>query len=126
MDSEGLLLLTDDGKLTHQLTHPSHEVEKEYCVWVSGNVDGALSILSAPVFDDGEVLSADQVERIGDHTLTVVIHQGKNRQVRRMCAAAGLKVERLRRVREGLLLLGGLKPGQWRFLTEKERSILQV
>jgi 23S rRNA pseudouridine2605 synthase len=89
-------------------------------------VDGALSILSAPVFDDGEVLSADQVERIGDHTLTVVIHQGKNRQVRRMCAAAGLKVERLRRVREGLLLLGGLKPGQWRFLTEKERSILQV
>lgn len=126
MDSEGLLLLTDDGKLTHRLTHPSHEVEKEYRVWVSGNMERALPILSAPVFDGGEELIADKVERTGERTLTVIIHQGKNRQVRRMCAAAGLKVERLCRVREGLLPLGGLKPGQWRFLTENERSVLQV
>lgn len=126
MDSEGLLLLTDDGGLTQRLTHPSHRVEKEYHVTVSGDVERALPILSAPVFDDGEELTADRVERTGERTLTVVIHQGKNRQVRRMCAAAGLKVERLRRVREGELRLGGLKLGQWRFLTVRELAILQV
>ena len=126
MDSEGLLLLTDDGELTHRLTHPSHGVEKEYRVRVSGDVDRALPILSAPVADGGEVLTADRVERTGARTLTIVIHQGKNRQVRRMCAAAGLKVERLRRVREGALLLGGLEPGRWRFLTEEERAFLQA
>lgn len=125
MDSEGLLLLTDDGALTQRLTHPSHQVEKEYRVWVSGDIGRALPILSAPVEDDGEILTADRVERTGERTLCVVIHQGKNRQVRRMCAAAGLKVERLRRVREGAVLLGGLKPGRWRALTEAELNSLQ-
>ncbi len=125
MDSEGLLLLTDDGALTQRLTHPSHEVEKEYQVWVRGDVDRALPILSAPVVDGGETLTADRVERTGENTLTVVIHQGKNRQVRRMCAAAGLKVERLRRVREGKVLLGGLRPGEWRRLTLEEIAFLQ-
>lgn len=125
MDSEGLLLLTDDGALTQRLTHPSHEVEKEYQVWVRGDVDRALPILSAPVVDSGENLTADRVERTGKNTLTVVIHQGKNRQVRRMCAAAGLKVERLRRVREGRVLLGGLRPGSWRLLTPEEIAFLQ-
>ena len=126
LNSEGLLLLTDDGALTQRLTHPSHAVEKEYRVWVSGDVDRALAILSAPVYDGGEALTADRVERRGANELIVVIHQGKNRQVRRMCAAAGLEVERLRRVREGALLLGGLKPGQWRFLTRQEKTVLQV
>lgn len=125
MDSEGLLLLTDDGALTHKLTHPSHGVEKEYRVWVSGNVDRAIPILSAPVADGGELLTADRVERTGERTLNVVIHQGKNRQVRRMCAAAGLKVERLRRVREGKLLLDGLRPGRWRPLTMEELRALR-
>lgn len=125
MDSEGLLLLTDDGALTHRLTHPSHEVEKEYQVWVRGDVERALPILSAPVEDGGEVLCADRVERTEEKVLTVVIHQGKNRQVRRMCAAAGLKVERLRRVREGNLLLGELKTGSWRPLTQEELRDLQ-
>lgn len=126
MDSEGLLLMTDDGALTHRLTHPVHRVEKEYQVWVSGDVDRALVILSAPVWSEGEALTADRVERTGARTLTVVIHQGKNRQVRRMCAAAGLRVDRLRRVREGALTLGGLEPGKWRYLTAEEREILQV
>ena len=125
MDSEGLLLLTDDGDLTHWLTHPSHEVEKEYQVWVRGDVDRALPILSAPVHDSGDILTADRVERTGPNTLTVVIHQGKNRQVRRMCAAAGLKVERLQRVREGEVRLGGLRPGKWRELTVSELASLQ-
>ncbi len=125
MDSEGLLLLTDDGELTHRLTHPSHEVEKEYRVWVRGDVDQALPVLSASVWSDGEELTADQVERTGPQTLTVVIHQGKNRQVRRMCAAAGLKVERLQRVREGEVRLGGLKLGKWRPLSVMELAALQ-
>ena len=125
MDSEGLLLLTDDGELTHRLTHPSHEVEKEYRVWVRGDVDRALPILLAPVWSDGEELTADKVERTGPNTITVVIHQGKNRQVRRMCAAAGLKVERLQRVREGEVRLGGLRPGKWRELTAAELASLQ-
>ena len=125
MDSEGLLLLTDDGALTQRLTHPAHEVEKEYQVWVRGDVDRALPILSAPVADGGETLTADRVERTGVNTITVVIHQGKNRQVRRMCAAAGLKVERLRRVREGKVRLGGLKIGTWRPLTSEEICALQ-
>ena len=125
-NSEGLLLLTDDGALTQRLTHPSHAVEKEYRVRVSGDIDRALTVLSAPVRDGGEELTADRVERVGERELTVVIHQGKNRQVRRRCAAAGLKVERLRRVREGALLLGGLEPGRWRYLTEREKAILQV
>ena len=126
LNSEGLLLLTDDGALTQRLTHPSHAVEKEYRVWVSGDVDRALPMWSAPIYDDGEELTADRVERRGERELVVVIHQGKNRQVRRMCAAAGLKVERLRRVREGALLLGALKPGRWRLLTEQEKTVLQV
>ena len=125
-NSEGLLLLTDDGALTQRLTHPSHAVEKEYRVRVSGDIDKALAILSAPIYDGGEVLTADRVERRGARELAVVIHQGKNRQVRRMCAAAGLKVERLRRVREGALLLGDLEPGRWRHLTQQEKAVLQV
>lgn len=125
MDSEGLLLFTDDGTLTQRLTHPSHGVEKEYQVWVRGDVDRALPILSAPVVDGGETLTADRVERTGADVLTVMIHQGKNRQVRRMCAAAGLKVERLQRVREGELRLGGLEPGKWRFLTPEETAAMQ-
>lgn len=125
MDSEGLLILTDDGALTHQLLHPSHEVDKEYLVWVTGNVNKALPILSAPMTLDGERLAAAQVRRGRDsggvHQLSVTVHQGKNRQVRRMCAQAGLKVLRLKRVREGPLSLDrSLKAGQWRTLTDRE------
>ena len=112
MDSEGLLLLTDDGELTHRLTHPSHEIQKEYHVRVTGNVAQALPLLSKPMVVDGEDMVADCVERTGEQSLMIVIHQGKNRQVRRMCAAAGLTVTRLIRVREGELLLGDLKRGE--------------
>ena len=125
MDSEGLLLLTDDGELTHRLTHPSHEVEKEYHVTVSGDVSRAIPLLRKPREIDGERMTADLVEQTGENRLTVVIHQGKNRQVRRMCAAAGLTVTRLIRVREGKLLLGDLKRGSWRALNEAELALLQ-
>lgn len=124
MDSEGLLLMTDDGDLTHRLTHPSHEIQKEYHVRVTGDVAKALPVLSKPMTVDGESMIADHVEQTGEHTLTIVIHQGKNRQVRRMCAAAGLTVTRLIRVREGGLLLDGLEKGCWRPLSEEELKLL--
>lgn len=130
LNSEGLLLFTNDGEGTHRLLHPSHEVEKEYRVTVIGNVDRALPILSGPLDLDGEPLAPARVEllhRSGNGgEVSVTIHQGKNRQVRRMCALAGLEVKRLCRVREGSLCLDGLETGKWRFLTQTEiGSLLQ-
>ena len=125
MDSEGLLILTDDGEMTHRLTHPSHEIQKEYHVRVSGNIAQALPVLSKPMVVDGETMVADRVNQTGKNTLTIVIHQGKNRQVRRMCAKAGLTVTRLVRVREGSLLLGSLPEGCWRVLDEEETTALR-
>ena len=125
LDSEGLLLLTDDGALTQRLIHPSHEVEKEYLVWVTGEVDKALPILKGPMELDGIPLSPARVEQLGENLLSVTIHEGRNRQVRRMCALAGLQVTRLRRIREGGLALGPLKPGRWRPLTAAEVSLLK-
>ena len=129
MDSEGLLLLTDDGALTQRLLHPSHEVEREYLVWAAGNVNKALPILSGPMTLDGKAVSPARVRRGRDsggvHQLSVTIHQGINRQVRRMCAQAGLEVLRLKRIREGALSLDrGLKPGKWRPLTGDELLLL--
>ena len=120
LDSAGLLLLTDDGDLTHRLLHPSHEVEKEYHVWVEGDVEAALPVLRGPMTLEGVPIHPADVERLGEGVLSVTIHEGRNRQVRRMCAAAGLTVRRLRRVREGSLTLGSLPPGRWRRLTEEE------
>ena len=130
LDSEGLLILTDDGELTHRLLHPSHQIEKEYLLWVTGNVEKALPLLSAPMELDGERLLPAAVRRgksTGSVTqLSVTIRQGKNRQVRRMCAAAGLSVLRLKRIREGGLLLDRtLVPGAWRPLTAAEVLLLQ-
>ncbi len=129
IDSEGLLILTDDGAMTNRLLHPSREVEKEYLVWATGDVKKALPILSAPMELDGERLAPAKVRR-GKTSgvvsqLSVVIHQGKNRQVRRMCAQAGLTVLRLKRVREGKLSLDrALAPGAWRKLTGQEILLL--
>ena len=125
MDSEGLLLLTDDGALTHALLHPSHEVEKEYRVWVEGDVDAALPVLRGPMELDGYALRPARVTPAGEGVLSVVIHEGRNRQVRRMCAAAGLRVRRLQRVREGELCLGALPVGAWRRLTGEELCLLR-
>jgi len=130
LDSEGLLLMTDDGELTQRLIHPSHGVEKEYLVWVVGDVNKGLPILSGPMELDGEPLAPAQVKRGrasgGVTQLSVTIHQGKNRQVRRMCAKAGLTVIRLKRIREGRLQLDRtLRPGQWRLLTREEVTLLR-
>ena len=129
LDSEGLLILTNDGELTQQMLHPSFEVEKEYLVWVTGDVNKALPILSAPMELDGDRLAPARVRRgktTGNVTqLSVVITQGKNRQVRRMCAQAGLSVLRLKRIREGEVMLDRtLQTGKWRKLTEQELLLL--
>lgn len=124
LNSEGLLLMTNDGGLANYLTHPSHEVEKEYHVRVTGPVERAIPLLRQPMTVDGERFQGGKVHvlhRGGESSLlSIVIAQGKNRQVRRMCKAAGLTVHRLRRVREGNLSLGDLPCGSWRWLTEAE------
>lgn len=129
MDSEGLLLMTDDGALTQRLLHPSYQIEKEYLVWVTGDVKRGIPLLSAPMELDGELLAPARVRRGrtsgGVSQLSVVICQGKNRQVRRMCAKAGLNVLRLKRIREGRLWLDRtLAPGSWRELTGQEVLLL--
>jgi len=129
MDSEGLLLLTSDGAFAQRLAHPSHRMEKEYHVTVTGRLQGCEARLAALTeLEDGSKIVPAGVEIVAGNkefkVLSVVIHQGLNRQVRRMCALAGLRVERLVRVREGRLVLGGLPPGQWRFLTNEERDAL--
>ena len=131
LDSEGLLLMTDDGDLTQRVLHPGHGVEKEYLVWVAGDVRRGLPQLSAPMELDGEVLLPAVVRRGrtsgGVTQLSITIRQGKNRQVRRMCSKAGLTVLRLKRIREGGLSLDRtLRPGQWRPLTRDEvRALLE-
>lgn len=128
MDSEGLLLLTNDGALTQRLLHPSFRIDKTYEVDVSGFRPGSVAALSAVRELDGEPISPAQVTvifRSGERArLSVVIHEGKNRQIRRMCAQCGLTVRRLRRVQEHTLSLGGLPPGKWRYLTQEELDTL--
>ena len=129
LNSEGLLLLTNDGDLTDRLLHPSGEVEKVYQVRVRGEISGAAERLAAVTDLEGEKIRPARVRvlRTGSQRaeLEIIIHEGKNRQIRRMCAACGLTVERLRRVREHTLELGDLPPGRWRYLTEGEIAALR-
>lgn len=128
-DSEGLLLLTNDGDVTHKLLHPGFRVEKEYHVWVKGSVSRALPILRGPLEIDGQLLAPAKIDVLMEERdcgiLRFIIHQGKKRQVRRMCAAGSLKVTRLRRVREGKLMLGDLPSGTWRPLTQEEIAYIK-
>lgn len=129
LDSEGLLLLTNDGEWMQRILHPKYEVNKTYHVTVAGEVGDAAKKLSRLTQIDGEVIRPAQVEILyrGRETaeLAFTIHEGKNRQIRRMCAAVGLSVKRLRRVAEHDLLLGDLPIGAWRDLTERELSLFQ-
>ena len=122
MDSEGLLLLTNDGELANHLMHPSHVVDKVYQVWVQGFSPEGLERLSQPIELDGYRIRKPNVKcqkRTGDKALLqITIHEGRNRQIRRMCAIAGMEVQRLKRIREGSLSLGQLPLGKWRYLTK--------
>lgn len=124
MDSEGLLLLTNDGEFANCLMHPRHTVEKEYEVWVEGYKTGDEIKLRTPIVLDGYRIAPPEVRCMRtDGTkavLNIMIHEGRNRQIRRMCSAVGLNVTRLKRVREGSLELGDVPVGKWRFLTPEE------
>lgn len=129
MDSEGLLLLTNDGVLAQGLLHPSHEVSKEYHVTVSGALENAAERLARVRDVGGLPIRPAQVRLLrqdeGQAVFSIVIHEGRNRQIRRMCAQCGLKVQRLQRVREQQLRLGDLPLGKWRYLTEREVADLK-
>lgn len=124
LNSEGLLLLTNDGELANRLTHPKKEVDKVYLVWLSHYIPGCEDSIASPIEIDGRETSPAKVETIkrdGETALLrITIHEGRNRQIRRLCERANVTVTRLRRVAEGPLQLGDLKPGQWRVLTEEE------
>lgn len=126
LDSEGLLLMTNDGATANAVMHPSHAVDKVYHVTVSGApLEAAAETMRAMTELDGEPIAPPQVRVLGEGRLAVTIHEGKNREVRRLCAAAGLTVRRLVRVQEGNLRLGDLKSGTWRYLTEREIRALK-
>ncbi len=130
MDSEGLLLFTNDGEFANRLMHPKHEVNKTYRVTVTGCSIDALERVKQPITLDGYRIAPPMVQLVRteqDKTiLDVTIHEGRNRQVRRMCAAAGMDVRRLVRIREGDLSLGDLPCGKWRYLTSQEVENLQL
>ena len=131
MDSEGLLLFTNDGDFANNLMHPKHEVNKTYRVVVRGYTDQGLEKLKEPVTLDGYTIRKpdvvlDRKSQTSDRAeLLVTIHEGRNRQVRRMCDQAGMKVLRLIRISEGKLQLGRLPSGKWRHLTAEEVQALK-
>ena len=128
MDSEGLLLFTNDGEFANLMMHPKHEVDKVYRVWVTNFAPEKLDALKEPIELDGYRIKAPKVRPVRMEPtraiLDVTIHEGRNRQVRRMCQAAGLEVARLKRICEGNLRIGDLKTGAWRYLEPSELEVL--
>ena len=129
MDSEGLLLFTNDGAFANALTHPKQEVEKIYEVWAVGYAPGGEEKLSRPIVLDGYRIRPPKVVLLSANgekaKFRVTIHEGRNRQIRRMCEAAGMRCTRLRRIQEGSLRLGNLPCGAWRYLTPEEVAELK-
>ena len=131
MDSEGLLLFTNDGDFANSLMHPKHEVNKTYRVVVDGYTPENFEALKKPMTLDGYTIRRPEVKLArpprsdGRAELLVTIHEGRNRQVRRMCGMAGMEVRRLVRIAEGSLKLGTLASGEWRYLTPDEVRALK-
>lgn len=130
-ETEGLLLLTNDGDFTYKVTHPKHNVDKTYIAVLKGGISikGLAQLRSGVRLDDGFVTSPAQVEMIdaekGHTTIKITIHEGKNRQVRRMFEAIGTNVKELQRVSIGTVELGNLPLGRWRHLTSHEVNYLK-
>lgn len=125
LDVEGALLLTNDGELAFRLTHPSYEVDKVYLAWVKGIVtpETAARLRAGVVLDDGKTAPAKVIVlRSGARAtmIQITLHEGRKREVKRMCAAVGHPVRELQRVAFANLRLGELKPGEWRHLTPQE------
>ena len=131
-NSEGLLILTNDGDFANKLTHPSNHVDKEYIVTIEGEItEGELAVLRAGVVENGVRMPSAKVELLGFQNklsrLSVIIDEGQNRQIRRMFEAIGKTIVLLKRVAIGGLKLGGLERGKYRPLTAKELySIFEV
>lgn len=125
MDSRGLLILSDDGVLAKAVVGPQSDLDKEYLVRVSGQIDERkVARLRHGLALDGRQLRPAKVTRLGEHELRFVLKEGRNRQIRRMCELVGLHVVDLFRVRIGPLQLGDLPEGRWRLLTPAERQAL--
>lgn len=128
MDSEGLLLFTNDGNFANHLMHPSHKIDKIYRVFVNGFSQRALEQVAEPIVLDGYRIRRPSVKvvncSVDKAELLITIHEGRNRQIRRMCAAAGMQVSRLVRIQEGSVSLGNLPVGKWRYLTTDEINSL--
>ena len=129
MDSEGLLLFTNDGAFANALMHPKQQVDKTYFVKVRGYHAAATALLSRAITLDGYRIRQPGIKLLGSEgdvaRYLVTIHEGRNRQVRRMCQAAGLEVITLRRIAEGKLKLGELPLGTWRYLDVQEIKMLK-
>ena len=130
-DSEGLLLLTDDGEFANALTHPTHHVPKTYRVTVRPSInEEQITKLTTGIEIDGRMTMPSEVRVIekkeGRVVLEIIIYEGRNRQIRKMCDALGLEVARLKRTQIGSVKLGMLKQGDWRNLTEEEVHKLTV
>lgn len=129
LNSEGLLLLSDDGEFVNRMTHPRYKVEKSYLVRVRGLItaDAIRNLEQGVELDDGKTMPArvENVRQSGQNSwFEIVITEGRNRQVRRMCDAVGAPVVRLKRIRIGEVSLGELRSGEWRELTSAEVSSL--
>ena len=122
IDSQGLLVLTQDGRIAKQLVGETSQVEKEYLVRVQGRLsDRGLQLLNHGLEMDGQALKPARVSWLNEDQLRFILRQGKKRQIRRMCELVGLKVVGLKRVRIGRVGLGALPEGQWRYLAEGEQ-----
>ena len=124
-DSEGLILLTNNGDIVNEILRSENDHEKEYKVTVDRPItDLALRMLAGGVKIMGETTKPAKVARVDEQTFRIILTQGLNRQIRRMCSALGYKAQRLQRVRIMNVQLGTLRPGQWRHLTPQELSAL--
>ena len=120
-DSEGLILLTNDGDIVNEILRAENNHEKEYLVTLDRAItDLSLEMLAKGVKIMGEITKPGKVSRLGSNAFRIVLTQGLNRQIRRMCSALGYKVQRLKRVRIMNIKLGNLETGKWRYLTESE------
>ena len=130
MDSEGLLLLTNDGDLTNKLTHPKHNIPKIYHVKVSGAITPEnMSALGKPMMIDDYEIQPVEIEIVTRNDkvsiLRMTLYEGRNRQIRKMCESLGLNILNLKRIAIGKISLGDLHPGKWRRLTQSQIKYLK-